>query len=140
MELNQEQLAEVQFMVQQLQIVLGTDNDARKGAEEHLKKIKEGEPDKYACYLTAVIIDATASLEIKALASVVLRRSIGSPLPSKENKTLWEVLSAQARDYLKDNLLKFNRTITTKDLIHKVSNLLVEVAGGMYEYENEIVW
>jgi hypothetical protein len=76
MELNQDQLAEVQFMVGQLQIVLGMDNEARKGAEEHLKKIKEGESDKYACYLTAVIIDANAALEIKALAAVVLRRSI----------------------------------------------------------------
>ena len=85
MELNAEQLQEVQFMVGQLQIVLGHDNDARKGAEEHLKKIKEGEPDKYACYLTSVIMDAGASLEIKSLAAVVLRRSTHSPIPTKDN-------------------------------------------------------
>jgi len=76
--LNQDQIAEVHFMVSQLQIVLGQDNNARKGAEEHLKKIKDGEPDKYSCYLTAVIMDPNAGQEIKALAAVVLRRGLNT--------------------------------------------------------------
>lgn len=121
-------------------MVLGHDNDARKGAEEHLKKIKEGEPDKHACYLTAVIMDANAALDIKALAAVVLRRSINSPIPTKENQVLWQVLTPQARDFLKSNLLTTIRGVNTKDLIHKISNLLVEIAGGMFEYENEAIW
>ena len=131
---NAEQMAEVQFLVSQLQIVLGQDNDARKGAEEHLKKIKEGEPDKYACYLTAVIMEPQAGQDIKALAAVVLRRSLGTVLDNTEKKdTLWEALSPAAKDFLKTNLLNSIRVIDQKDLIHKVSNLLVEVQGGMYE-------
>lgn len=127
-------------MVGQLQIILGNDNDARKDAEAHLTKIKEGEPDKYACYLTAVIIDANAGLEIKALSSVILRRSLITPIPSKDRKTLWEILSGNAQEFLKVNLLNATKVCETKDLIHKLSNLLVEIAGGMYEYDNEKIW
>lgn len=89
---NAEQMQEVQFVVTQLQIVLGNDNDARKAAEEHLGKIKEGEPDKYACYLTSVIMDLNASNEIKSLSCVILRRSLGTMLTDK-TVTLWESLS-----------------------------------------------
>ncbi len=42
-------------MVNQLQIVLGNDNDQRKASEEHLKKIREGDPDKYAAYLVVIV-------------------------------------------------------------------------------------
>jgi hypothetical protein len=41
---------------------------------------------------------------------------------------------------MKDNLLATIRLVQTKDLIHKISNLLVEVAGGMHEYEEEAIW
>ena len=105
--LTPEQLQEIQFMVSQLQIVLGQDNAARKGAEEHLKKIKEGEPDKYACYLTAIIISPEAPQEIKSLSAVILRRSIGTIINNDSKKTLWEMLSPMARDFLRTNLLKF---------------------------------
>ena len=29
---------------------------------------------------------------------------------------------------------------TVKDITHKLSNLLVEVAGGMYEHDNDLIW
>lgn len=35
--------------------MLGNDNDQRKASEEHLKKIREGDPDKYAAYLAVII-------------------------------------------------------------------------------------
>ena len=125
-------------MVTQLQTVLASDNEARKGAEAELNKIKEGDPDKYACYLTAVLMELNAPLDIKSLAAVILRRSIGTMLPEKK-QTLWESLSQQAKDFLKNNLLNITKNTTTKDLMRKLANLLVEVAGGMYE-QNEEVW
>lgn len=45
-------MEEVKYMVTQLQTVLAPDNDARKVAEAELDKIKQGDADKYACYLT----------------------------------------------------------------------------------------
>jgi len=137
--LNPQQIEEVKFMVGQLQIVLGQDNDARKAAEDHLKKIREGEPDKYACYLTAVILEPTAPLDIKSLSAVILRRGLSSTV-TEAKKTLWEVLSADAKSFVKTNLLETIKGVTTKDLIHKLSNLLVEVAGCMFEDEGEEVW
>lgn len=130
---------EVQFMVQQLQIILGVDNDARKGAEEHLNKIRDGEPDKYACYLIAVIMDLQAAGEIKALAAVVLRRGL-TKQQTGQTQIFWEALSEHAKSFVKANLLTTIRGVTTKDLIHKISNLLVEIAGAMYEHENEAIW
>lgn len=136
--LTPDQLQEVAFMVAQLQIVLGQDNAARKNAEDHLKKIKEGEPEKYACYLTAVILNPEAPVEIKSLAAVILRRSIGTMI-NDQKKTLWELLNQPSKDFLKNNLLACVSQVTVKDLLHKLSNLLVEIAGSMYE-ENEEVW
>ena len=65
-------------MGQQLEVVLGNDNDARKGAEDAIKKIKEGEPDKYAFYLKTIIVDPSVSDQIKSLACVILRRTLSS--------------------------------------------------------------
>jgi hypothetical protein len=45
-------MVEVGYMVTQLKTVLAADNEARKVAEAQLDNIKQGEPDKYACYLT----------------------------------------------------------------------------------------
>ena len=72
--------------------MLAQDNNARKGTEEQLKKIKEGEPEKYACYLTAVIIDQNAGADIKALSAVVLRRVLTSTV-GETKVTLWAGLS-----------------------------------------------
>jgi hypothetical protein len=131
-------LEEVRYMVTQLQTVLAADNAARKVAEAELNKIKEGDSDKYACYLTAVIMEANAPLDIKSLAAVILRRSLGTMVAEKK-QTLWEILSQQAKDYLKNHLLASIKVVATKDLMRKLANLLVEVAGGMYE-QNEEVW
>lgn len=117
--------------------MLGQDNAARKDAEEHLKKIRDGEPDKYGVYLTSVMMDQGCGADIKSLAAVILRRSICSAV---HEKTLWESLTPDAREFMKSNLLVFVRSIQTKDLIHKTSNLLVEVAGAMHSYENEAIW
>ena len=82
-------------------------------------------------------MEAAAPLEIKSLAAVVLRRSLGTVLPDKK-QTLWEALSQQAKEFLKTNLLATIQTTTTKDLMKKLSNLLVEVAGGMFEENEEV--
>ena len=48
-------------------------------------------------------------------------------------------MNQKTRDFLKTTLLQSVQLIKQKDLIHKLSNLLVEVAGQMYE-EDETVW
>lgn len=131
----------------QLQIVLGQDNVARKTAEQHIQKIKSGEPDKYSCYLTAVIVDASVGQDIKSLSAVILRRSLMQLLSkeaSDDKRSLWEAMTPQAREYLRSNVLTYLRANIAaglpKDLVHKICNLLVEVAGCMYELENSSVW
>lgn len=117
---------------------MGNDNDQRKASEEHLKKIREGDPDKYAAYLAAIVQDENnISNETRALASVILRRNLNATV--SEKKTVWESLTLPTKEFLKSSLLQAIQVIKTKDLIHKVSNLLVEVAGQMYE-EDETVW
>ena len=72
--------------------MLGTDNEARKVAEEQLSTIREGEPEKYAVYLTAIIVDSAAPEQIRALSAVILRRTISATLAEKKI-SLWEALS-----------------------------------------------
>lgn len=86
-------------MAERLQIVLGVDNDARKLAEEELKKIREGEPNKYAGYLSYIIADSGAPPEVVALGAVILRRNLNTSV--KDDKTLWELIDAAPRDFMK---------------------------------------
>jgi len=51
---------------------------------------------------------------------------LGTVLTDRKD-TLWEALSPAAKEFLKVNLLNTVRVTETKDLIHKISNLLVEV-------------
>jgi hypothetical protein len=138
MNLSEAEVAEVTFMVGKLQTVLGADNDARKAAEEHLNTIKTEEPAKYAVYFTAICVSAEVPADVRALAAVILRRCIGTVLPNAK-ETLWEKLEDPHRKLLKDNMLLAIQQIENKDMMHKMSNLLVEVAGSMYEL-NEEVW
>lgn len=55
--MDDQQKQEIIYMGEQLQLILGTDNDARKAAEENIKKIRESEPDKYVIYLSTLICD-----------------------------------------------------------------------------------
>ena len=79
-------------MLEQLKTILGQDNDARKAAEAHIAKIKEGEPDKYASYLTIVLKDAECPADIKVLSAVLLRRALCSAVGAKK-ETLWELMT-----------------------------------------------
>lgn len=54
-------------------------------------------------------------------------------------ETLWEKLENPHRKLLSENLLLAIQNIESKDMMHKMSNLLVEVAGSMYELD-ETVW
>lgn len=121
-------------MISQLQIVLGVDNNARKEAEAHLSKIREGDPDKYAGYLTSIITNPEAPQEIRSLSAVILRRTLGNTIADKK-QTLWEALSEPCKEYLKTTLLQAIQQVTQKELIHKFANLLVEIAGGIYEQD-----
>lgn len=138
MNLSEAEVAEVTFMVGKLQTVLGADNDARKEAEAHLNKIKTEEPAKYAVYFTAICVSPEIAADIRALAAVILRRSIGTVLPEAK-ETLWEKLEDPHRNLLKEQLLVAIQSMNTKDMMHKMSNLLVEVAGSIYEL-NEEIW
>ena len=107
--MTEEQVGEIKQLVEQLKIVLGEDNDARKGAEQVLVSTKEGAPDKYAVYLTAIIQDQEAPPAIKSLAAVLLRRNVNSPmdtaLPDGTKRTLWAALDANSKSYLQTTLL-----------------------------------
>mmetsp|Transcript_13417 Transcript_13417/g.18343 ORF Transcript_13417/g.18343 Transcript_13417/m.18343 type:complete len:143 (-) Transcript_13417:946-1374(-) len=138
---------ECQYLAGALQQVLGTDNNARKEAEEKVNQIKRGEPEKYAVYLSNIMqVDSPFPQEVKSLAAVILRRNISAvsidsqDIQIENNVNLWERLSPEARNTVKENLLKVISATTTKDLMHKICNLLVEVAGAMYEYEDSAIW
>ena len=125
-------------MGEQLQTILGNDNDARKAAEENIKKIRESEPDKYVTYLATLCCDSAVDMQIKTLAAVVLRRTLISYNDTSKMQ-LWEMLKPETKQQLKTNLLVTIKVVQNKDYVHKVSNLLVEIQGAMFE-ENEEIW
>lgn len=134
---SEQELEEARFMAQQLSTVLGNDNAARKEAEAHLKKIREGDPNKYAGYLSYIIAQADAPPEARTLGCVILRRSLTSAVV--EDKTLWDLLADQPKEYMKSQILESVQTATTKDLVNKMCDLLVEIAAAIYE-ETDQTW
>jgi hypothetical protein len=103
--------------------ILGNDNEARKAGESELNKLKLESPDKYACYMTAIlnhsklssflIYLATHIAQVKALASVILRRNISytsidsqDVQNSSNNSNLWSRLTAESKTFVKAELLK----------------------------------
>lgn len=52
---------------------------------------------------------------------------------------LWEMLKPETKQGLKTNLLETIKVVQNRDYVHKVSNLLVEIQGAMFE-ENEEIW
>ena len=126
-------LEEIKFVIGQLQLVLGNDNVARKEAEKHIENIKVGETDKYASYLTVIITQDDCPANIKTLCAVLLRRSINSALADKK-ETLWEIIKPETQELVKTKLLEdMKKGGKTKEMMHKIANVLVEVQGGMHE-------
>lgn len=50
--MNQEELQHIGLTLTQ---ILSNDNNVRKAGESNLVAIKQQEPDKYACYLVAIL-------------------------------------------------------------------------------------
>ena len=122
-------------LLQKLDVILGNDNEARKGAEKDLTALKDADPIKYASYLSAFIFYDGAELSdaAKSLCCVLLRRALGTNI-SGGDKTLWMALNDQVRENMKVTLIAAMRNCTKKDIMHKLGNVLVEIQGGMYEF------
>ena len=84
--------------------------------------------------------------DVKSLAAVILRRNISSTAFDSQdvgnqsnNENLWKRLSIDARNFVKNELLKAITECNDKTVIHKVCNLLIEIGGTIYEQES-FVW
>jgi len=53
---------EFDFIASALTQILNNDNEVRKQGEQNLLVIKSQQPDKYACYLVAILSDGKLSL------------------------------------------------------------------------------
>ena len=89
---------------------------------------------------------AECTVEVKSLAAVILRRNISYTATDSQdlanqanNANLWTRLSADAKTYVKTELIKTIQACTDKITIHKICNLIIEVAGTIYDQE-ETVW
>mmetsp|Transcript_22205 Transcript_22205/g.16609 ORF Transcript_22205/g.16609 Transcript_22205/m.16609 type:complete len:151 (+) Transcript_22205:193-645(+) len=85
------------------------------------------------------------SEEVKSLAAVVLRRNISQAQDSQDvtnpenNKNIWERISGEAKEFVKSALIQTVNGCASKQLCHKICNLIIEVGGSLYEQE-EVVW
>jgi hypothetical protein len=86
------------------------------------------------------------SSDVKALASVILRRNISfTAVDSQDignainNENLWKRLTPDAQTFVKNELLKAISECTDKTVIHKICNLVIEIGGTIYDQQN-YVW
>jgi len=75
-----------------------------------------------------------------------LRRNISSTATDSQdlanqdnNANLWKRLSAEAKEFAKVELLKTISACSDKIILSKICNLIIEVAGTIYDQE-ETVW
>ena len=129
---------EINYVHEQLKGILGNDNAQRKECEANLKKIQEGEVDKYACYLVHIISLAEISEDVRCLAAVLIRRPI-TDHGGKEKPGMWGKLNPQAKEMIKTTLLGAIPTVkASHGLLRKTCNLAVEVAGALYELDDHL--
>lgn len=126
-----------------LQQVLGQDNDARKQAENNLNSLKQSNADKYAIYLIEIIKSNETTEEIRSLAAVILRRNISSTAidsqdleNAENNANLWKRLSVDSQNKLTSDALEILKQQMSRNLIQKISNLVIEIGGTIYEVSN----
>ena len=86
------------------------------------------------------------SSDVKALASVILRRNISfTAVDSQDignainNENLWKRLTPDAQTFVKNELLKAISECVDKTVIHKICNLVIEIGGTIYDQQN-YVW
>lgn len=83
---------------------------------------------------------------MKSLAAVILRRNISYTATDSQdvvnqanNANLWSRLTPETKTYVKTELLNTVQACTDKIIIHKICDLIIEVAGTIYDQE-ETVW
>lgn len=125
-------------MAEQLQLILGNDNTARKNAEENIKVMRESDADKYVSYLSILICDGTVDMQIKSLSAVILRRTL-TTFNDGTKSVLWDGLKPETKQGLKGAFFDLVKQVDSKDFCHKLCNLLVEIQGAMFD-EKEEIW
>ena len=144
-----EELNEVAGILSQ---ILANDNTTRKGAEEKLSNAKLASPDKYCLLLCSMFHPSShqVQLEVKQLASVILRRNISiESIDTQDlnnlsnNDNLWQRLSDEARAQTQTLVLETLNGIDTgfpTSFIHKICQLAVEIQGAMQEHQDKFIW
>jgi hypothetical protein len=136
------------FISQQLEIILGNDNDARKQAEQSINEAKAAGVDSYAlCMVNILNPESGCSDQAKSLSAVILRRNISvgvADFQDFKNKAanLWEAITEATRNEVRAVMIKAlsNHGSTAKPIIHKIANLAVEIQGAMQTHENDAIW
>lgn len=90
-------------------------------------------------YLNSNFI-AECNVEVKSLASVILRRNISYTATDSQdvndqanNANLWSRLTPETKNYVKTELLTIIQGTSDKIIIHKICDLIIEVAGTIYD-------
>lgn len=76
---------------------------------------------------------------------MILRRNISYTATDSQdlanqanNANLWSRLSADAKTFVKTELIKTISASTEKITLHKIANLIIEVAGTIYDQEEQV--
>ena len=100
--MNQDDIVMIQNL---LAVILQNENEPRIEAESKLTAAKTADPSKYFCYLVQIMGQCPES-GVKSLAAVILRRSLLEKHPSDKTKIMWDLVSAEAKEWIKVESLK----------------------------------
>jgi hypothetical protein len=85
--------------------------------------------------------------QAKSLSAVILRRNIGVNVADYQDfkakaNNLWKSSTEDTRNFVRKTIIEALTASagTTKNIVHKIANLAVEIQGAMQEHENEAIW
>jgi len=110
-----------------LDALLSPDNAARKGAEAQLEAVKRDNPAALVAMLQQALAQAPRA-EHRALAAVLLRRTVGRDTNGKSSEGVWAGLAPAAREAVKATVLQAFVTEPVPDVLKKVCHAVAELA------------
>lgn len=100
--------------------------------------MKAANPGTYAVILTQ-IIGGQAPGDVRSMAAVILRRNM-TPTSDTDVQHVFKLMTPEQHTFMKEALLAAILGTQEKSILHKICNLVVEVQGAMWEYQNEAIW
>jgi hypothetical protein len=122
-------MSEKDQMQKLVELMLSTDNNLRKQAEDQIMSTANNNPDRFTQLNVEILQDASVPLNVRMSSVLVLKQNL---LIGDEKPCLYLKLSPEMVDAFKKQIVLTLSTISEMNIIEKVADLISELASTIY--------